>query len=92
MSMCEGFAYISRNPSMRGLRGGCSTLRAIESICRNVPTRLELQFTGGRSAVKLLSAVLYKGSNPKKKLLPFGHCPKVALTPLPPPLFWTPLG
>ena len=30
-----------------------------------------------------------KGSNPKKKLLPFGHCPKVALTP--PPSFWTPL-
>ena len=31
-----------------------------------------------------------KGSNPEKKLLPFGHCPKVALTP--PPLFWTPVG
>ena len=27
-----------------------------------------------------------QGSNPEKKLLPFGHCPKVALTPLPPVL------
>ena len=31
-----------------------------------------------------------EGSIPKKKQLPFGHCPKVALIP-PPHLFWTPV-